>query len=150
LTAQRLDRSFASRIQLTGHGLVLREWTDDDLPAMVDQFDDPEVDRWAPLRAPFNLDAAHDYLGEARHLRTNGQRMQLAVTIDGNTPLGEILLSRADHAHTPSLRTPSAPGMLRITACRACEPDQHDQQGQAELRSAEADHSAAHRRPRQR
>ncbi|MGI5254256.1 GNAT family N-acetyltransferase [Actinacidiphila glaucinigra] len=45
-------------IHIAGLGLVLREWHDHDLPAMVALFDDPEVDRFTPLRSPFDLDAA--------------------------------------------------------------------------------------------
>ncbi|MGR6919510.1 hypothetical protein ACU635_35200 [[Actinomadura] parvosata] len=40
----------------------MREWTADDLPVMVELFGDPQVDRWTPLRSPFDLAAAHSYL----------------------------------------------------------------------------------------
>ncbi|MFC6020694.1 GNAT family N-acetyltransferase, partial [Plantactinospora solaniradicis] len=73
MTAPRHDNRFPNRIRIDGHGLVLREWTDDDLPTMVELFDEPEVDRWTPLRTPFNLEAARSYLDRARQLRAAGQ-----------------------------------------------------------------------------
>jgi RimJ/RimL family protein N-acetyltransferase len=89
-------RLFPSRIYLAGLGLILREWRDDDLPVMAELFDDPDVDRWTPLRAPFDLDAAQAYLAGARELRAADRRIQLAITTDAHAPLGEILLSRAE------------------------------------------------------
>jgi RimJ/RimL family protein N-acetyltransferase len=82
----------ATAIQLAGNGIRLREWTDADLPTMQELFDDTEVDRWTPLRAPFDLAAARDYLHQARIRRATGSSIQLAITTDGRTPLGEILL----------------------------------------------------------
>ncbi|MEV0406017.1 GNAT family N-acetyltransferase [Actinoallomurus sp. NPDC050550] len=79
-------------IQLTGSGLILREWDDDDVPAMAELFDEPHIDRWAPLRAPFDQAAARAYLDLARRRRAAGRRLQLAITTDGHRPLGEILL----------------------------------------------------------
>jgi RimJ/RimL family protein N-acetyltransferase len=77
---------------LSGEGLVLRDWTDDDLPAMVRLFDDPDVARWTPLASPFDADAAKQYLERSREARTAGRRLQLAVTLDGGAPLGEVML----------------------------------------------------------
>jgi RimJ/RimL family protein N-acetyltransferase len=96
MNASLSDDRFPGRIQLSGQGLILREWCDDDLPAMVELFDEPEVDRWTPLHAPFDLDAARAYLGKARQQRAADRRIQLAITTDGDTPLGEILLFRTD------------------------------------------------------
>ncbi|OUC95437.1 GNAT family N-acetyltransferase [Streptosporangium minutum] len=93
MTTHDTDRpAFAGDIHLTGLGLVLREWDDHDVPAMAELFDEPAVDRWTPLRAPFDLAAARAYLGQARQRRADGERLQLAVTTDGHRPLGEILL----------------------------------------------------------
>jgi len=55
---------FPAAIQLTRRGLILREWSDDDLPHMVELFDDPLGDRFPPLRSPFNLSAARAYLDD--------------------------------------------------------------------------------------
>ncbi|WP_248965062.1 GNAT family N-acetyltransferase [Sphaerisporangium perillae] len=79
-------------LRLSGHGLVLREWTDDDLPVMVELFDDPAVAYWTPLVTPFDLAAARGYLERARRARAAGDRVHLAVTTDGGAAKGEVLL----------------------------------------------------------
>jgi RimJ/RimL family protein N-acetyltransferase len=81
-------------LRLTGEGLVLREWTDDDLPAMAKLFDDPAIAYRTPLASPFDDAAARAYLATARQARADGLRVQLAITTDGGPPLGEILLIR--------------------------------------------------------
>ena len=82
--------------RLDGHGLVLREWTDEDVPAMTVLFDDPDVARWTPLASPFDAEAAVRYLDRAREARDTGRRIQLAVTTDGGAPLGEVMLMLRD------------------------------------------------------
>lgn len=52
-------------VRLRGHGVVLREWKDGDLGAMVKLFDDPEVAYWTPLVSPFGPQAARAYLERA-------------------------------------------------------------------------------------
>ncbi|SNS10349.1 Protein N-acetyltransferase, RimJ/RimL family [Streptosporangium subroseum] len=79
-------------VRLSGHGVVLREWEDDDLVAMVGLFDDPDVAYWTPLASPFDLEAARVYLKRAQERRAAGKRVQLAVTVDGGEPMGEVLL----------------------------------------------------------
>jgi RimJ/RimL family protein N-acetyltransferase len=81
-----------SPVRLTGNDLVLREWEDADLPAMVELFDDADIAERTPLRSPFDLDAAHDYLDAVRRTRADGTRLHLAVTAEGDKPLGEVLL----------------------------------------------------------
>ncbi|MFF5264989.1 GNAT family N-acetyltransferase [Actinomadura viridis] len=85
---------FPCPIRLAGLGLTLREWSDQDVPAMVELFDEPQVDRWTPLRAPFDVVAARAYLDTARRRRAEDRRLQLAITTDGHQPMGEILLFR--------------------------------------------------------
>ena len=77
---------------LTGAGLVLRPWRSDDLAVMSELFDDPEVDRWTPLEHPFDRPAAARYLARAWAAAQDGDGLQLAITTDGETPLGEVLL----------------------------------------------------------
>src|SRR5689334_9078296 len=90
---------FPENIRITGHGLLLREWTDQDLLTMVELFDDPAVDQFTPLRSPFDLTAARAYLERAHDQRAADLRIQLAITTDGSRPLGEILAFRtADDA----------------------------------------------------
>jgi RimJ/RimL family protein N-acetyltransferase len=87
-------------ITVRGHGLVLREWRDADLPVMVGLFDDPGVAKWTPLPSPFDLAAARTYLARARDGRAAGRRIQLAITTDGHSALGEILLVPTDGSRT--------------------------------------------------
>jgi RimJ/RimL family protein N-acetyltransferase len=104
MTAGSTPASLPAHIQLAGLGLILREWTADDLPVMVELFDDPQVDNWTPLRSPFNLTSAHVYLDKARQDRAAGSRLQLAITTDGNHPKGEVLLTRTgDHGSDAEL-----------------------------------------------
>ncbi|WP_405924586.1 GNAT family N-acetyltransferase [Streptomyces sp. NBC_00035] len=81
-----------ARLRLSGEGVVLREWTENDLPAMTELFDDPEIAHWTPLAAPFDLAAARAYLATARQARVDGLRVQPAVTTDCRPPLGEVLV----------------------------------------------------------
>lgn len=83
------------QVRLEGEGLVLREWRDSDVPLMVGLFDNPEVAYWTPLVSPFDLAAAQAYLETARRTAEIGDRIQLAITVDGEEPLGEVLLSRS-------------------------------------------------------
>lgn len=80
---------------ITGHGLVLREWTDEDVPVMQELFDDPDVAYRTPLESPFDQAAALRYLRNARQARLDGRRIHLAITLDGQQALGEILLGLA-------------------------------------------------------
>ena len=83
-------------ISLTGDGVHLREWRLDDLAALVELLDDPDIARFTPMTSPFDLEAAQAYLARARQGRTSGQRIQLAITVDGGAPLGEVLLFGVD------------------------------------------------------
>jgi RimJ/RimL family protein N-acetyltransferase len=79
-------------IVIAAHGLVLREWTEDDVPVMQELFDDPEVAFRTPLESPFDEAAALRYLRNAQLARREGKRIHLAITLDGDQALGEILL----------------------------------------------------------
>jgi len=83
-------------LRIEGDGLVLREWTVADLPRMVELFDEPSIDRWTPLESPFDLAAANRYLTRAGHRRVDGAVLQLAITVDGGEPLGELLFIASD------------------------------------------------------
>jgi RimJ/RimL family protein N-acetyltransferase len=86
---------FPDRIELTGEGLVLRDWTEADLPAMPGLFDHPDIAYWTPIVSPFDDAAARTRLERARKLRTEGVAVLLAVTLDGGAPMGEVMLRRA-------------------------------------------------------
>ncbi|MFD7885889.1 GNAT family N-acetyltransferase [Streptomyces bauhiniae] len=76
---------------ISAHGLRLREWTPEDLPVLRDLFDDPDVAYRTPLAAPFDAAAARAYLDGAIGAP---RRLHLAITTDGRTALGEVLLNR--------------------------------------------------------
>ncbi|WP_282693926.1 GNAT family N-acetyltransferase [Streptomyces sp. CC208A] len=85
---------FPARIELTGEGLVLRDWTETDVPAMPDLFDHPDIAYWTPIVSPFDGTAAATRLERARQLRAEGATILLAITVDGQAPLGEVMLRR--------------------------------------------------------
>lgn len=80
------------RLVLRGDGLVLREWRDSDIASMVTLFDEQSIDAWTPLPSPFDEAAARRYLARAHAATRSGQGLQLAITTDGEHPLGEVLL----------------------------------------------------------
>ncbi|MFF4498578.1 GNAT family N-acetyltransferase [Streptomyces sp. NPDC001546] len=87
--------SLPERIELRGEGLVLRDWTEDDLAAMPELFDHPDIAYWTPIVSPLDDAAARARLAKARQLRAEGTSILLAITLDGGAPLGEIMLRRA-------------------------------------------------------
>ncbi|MCO1576830.1 GNAT family N-acetyltransferase [Crossiella sp. SN42] len=82
----------ASPLRLTGHGLVLREWEDTDHQAMIEVLDSPEVARNTPVPFPFD---PVEYLAMIRRTRAEDNRLHLAITTDGETPLGLAFLAPA-------------------------------------------------------
>lgn len=90
--------TWPGQVRLVGEGLVLREWTEDDIPAMPALFDDADVARFTPLASPFDADAARKYYDQSVTRRAEGEALQLAITTDGGAPLGEVLLFRRDAA----------------------------------------------------
>ncbi|WP_329303487.1 GNAT family N-acetyltransferase [Streptomyces sp. NBC_00659] len=87
--------SFPERIELSGEGLVLRDWTEADLTAMPELFDHPDIAYWTPLVSPFDAAAARARLDRDRQFRAEGTVILLAITVDGGAPLGEVMLRRA-------------------------------------------------------
>lgn len=86
---------FPERIELSGEGLVLRDWAEADLTAMPELFDHPDVAYWTPIVSPFDETAARTRLDLSRRLRSEGTTILLAITVDGGAPLGEVMLRRA-------------------------------------------------------
>lgn len=84
----------ANTHQISAHGLVLREWTRQDLAVMQELFDDPDVAYWTPLESPFDEAAALRYLDGADRTNGSNERLHLAVTRDGKAALGEVQLNR--------------------------------------------------------
>lgn len=87
--------SFPERMELSGEGLVLRDWTEADLAAMPELFDHPDIAYWTPIVSPFDEAAARARLDRDRQLRSEGTAILLAITVDGGAPLGEVMLRRA-------------------------------------------------------
>jgi RimJ/RimL family protein N-acetyltransferase len=85
----------SSQLRLTGRGLVLREWTEGDLPTMVALFNNPDVAYRTPMVSPFDETAARDYLRKARQAHARDQRIHFAITTDGGQAKGEVLLNRS-------------------------------------------------------
>lgn len=85
----------SSELRLTGHGLVLREWREDDLQTMVALFNDPDVAYRTPMVSPFDQTAARNYLQKARQVPARDQGIRLAITTDGAEAKGEVLLNRS-------------------------------------------------------
>ncbi|TDD91704.1 GNAT family N-acetyltransferase [Actinomadura rubrisoli] len=82
-------------VELIGHGLVLREWSEEDLDALTAMFDDPEIAYWTPVAAPFDKTAAQNYLDRIRWGRAQDDRVHLAITTDGREPKGEVMLNKS-------------------------------------------------------
>ncbi|MFE7752044.1 GNAT family N-acetyltransferase [Streptomyces sp. NPDC057428] len=87
--------SLPERLELSGDGLVLRDWTEGDVTAMPALFDDPDIAYWTPIVSPFDETAARARLKRDRQLREEGTTILLAITVDGGAPLGEVMLRRA-------------------------------------------------------
>lgn len=78
--------------------LILREWANEDVPALVELFDTPEMNRRTPLPSPFDVEAARDYVESAHDMRRRLGALQLAVTEDGIAALGEVIICPTDVA----------------------------------------------------
>jgi RimJ/RimL family protein N-acetyltransferase len=83
-------------LTLSGEGVILREWRAADLEDLVALLDEPDIARWTPMTSPFDVAAGLAYLKRAQQGRVSGRRMQLAITLDGGAPLGEVLLFGVD------------------------------------------------------
>ncbi|MGD6753523.1 GNAT family N-acetyltransferase [Streptomyces sp. BH105] len=90
-----VSTSFPERLELTGEGLVLRDWSEADLAAMPELFDHPDVAYWTPMASPFDAAAARVQLDRSRLRRAEGASILLAITVDGGAPLGEVMLRPA-------------------------------------------------------
>src|SRR5690606_41657569 len=51
-TMQSTPSPFPTRLELRGAGLVLRDWTEDDVPAMPGLLDHPHLASWTPPLRP--------------------------------------------------------------------------------------------------
>ena len=86
-------------MELRDGDLVLRPWTDDDIPAIVEGCNDPEIARWIPtIPHPYTEDDAHAFLsGEAAP-----PHQALAIELDGRV-VGGIGLGLNSHGYRGSI-----------------------------------------------
>ncbi|MFI1580356.1 GNAT family N-acetyltransferase [Embleya sp. NPDC020630] len=85
-----------SHVEVVAPGIHLREWTDADLPSLVELFDETEMARWTPLASPFDVEAARAFLAKVRRTRAEQRAIQPAVTVDGGRPCGAVMLFVGD------------------------------------------------------
>jgi RimJ/RimL family protein N-acetyltransferase len=79
-------------VVMVGEGLILRHWDDDDEAALARIFDDPTVAFRTPFPSPFGPADASSYLAASRD-----GRLDLAITADGERPVGQIMLNFDSH-----------------------------------------------------
>jgi RimJ/RimL family protein N-acetyltransferase len=79
-------------VRMHAEDLLLREWTHADVPDMVELFNTDEMNRWTPLPSPFDQEAAVRYVEAAHRQRREDGTLQLAITLDGDAPVGEVLV----------------------------------------------------------
>jgi RimJ/RimL family protein N-acetyltransferase len=94
---------YPANIRLQGDGFVLREWTDDDVPAMIATIDEPDIARYTRLASPFDEVAAKTHLEKGRVNRTTGKAIQLAIATDAGALVGTMVLFRTDDEDTGEL-----------------------------------------------
>lgn len=76
-------RAFGSWRDLTGDGVVLRRWRDDDVDAVVAALSDEESARWLDVPVPYAAQDARDWLEGTRRRWADGVAAPLAVEVDG-------------------------------------------------------------------
>jgi RimJ/RimL family protein N-acetyltransferase len=118
---------------ITDHGMVLREWTDDDVQVMQELFDEPEVAYRTPLETPFDQAAALKYLHSAHQARREDKRIHLAITLDGQQVLGEVLLNLATGSIAYIVGTAHRGQRLATRALQAVIEYAHTSLGLSEL-----------------
>jgi RimJ/RimL family protein N-acetyltransferase len=78
------------------------------------------MSRWTPLASPFDRAAAQQYVDAAHRARRELGALQLAVTEDATTPLGEVLVFPSDTCEAVELAyAVGAPFQGRGIATRA-------------------------------
>ncbi|MGZ4532545.1 MAG: GNAT family N-acetyltransferase [Mycobacteriaceae bacterium] len=106
-------------VRLRARGLILREWTYEDVPDLVELFDTDEMNRWTPLPSPFDQAAAVRYVDAAHRQRVAEGTLQLAITRDGAAPMGEVLIVEIPASHVSFVPQPEAATQLILRAVEA-------------------------------
>lgn len=87
-------KPFPTDVRLAGDGFVLREWTEDDVPAMIASFDEPLVARFTTIPSPFTTETAASFLAKIPVNRAADKAVELAIETDTCRVAGSILLFR--------------------------------------------------------
>ena len=75
-------------MELRTNGLILRPWTPDDAPAIVEACSDPEIPRWIPMiPSPYTEEDARTFLDHCRETWDQGEAYSFAI-VDAQT--GEL------------------------------------------------------------
>ena len=86
---------------IAGRGLVLRTWLPEDLDALLQACQDPEIQRWTPLPSPYLPEHAELFL-DACALRWVQGLASFAVLGDGGADLLGSIGSSACRRRAPS------------------------------------------------
>ncbi|MCW2666977.1 MAG: family N-acetyltransferase [Frankiales bacterium] len=77
-------RAFGGRWRdLTGEGLVLRQWRRDDADAVLAGLSNAESARWLPVPSPYTAEDARAFVETAPHRWVSGHSAALCVQVDG-------------------------------------------------------------------
>jgi RimJ/RimL family protein N-acetyltransferase len=79
-------------LTLRDRDVVLRDWRESDEAALTPLFVDPDVARFSSLPPHYSRRAALEHIGRLRAKRAAGELLALAVTRDGDVPLGNVNL----------------------------------------------------------
>ena len=111
-----LPQSYTAFVELRDGDLVLRPWTEDDVPALVAACSDAEISHWIPtIPHPYTDEDAHAFIrGEVR-----GDHGGMAIELDGRI-VGGIGLGLNSHGYRGSIGYwISAPARGQGTCTRA-------------------------------
>ena len=133
------------RMELRDGDLVLRPWTEDDVPALVAGCNDPEIARWIPIiPSPYTEDGRAGVRPRRGARRTEHA---FAITLDGAVVGGDRderrRVTATGHDRllgARRLRAARASAPARLRLCRASRLDE------LELRAARAVHRSRQRR----
>jgi RimJ/RimL family protein N-acetyltransferase len=82
-------------IRIERDGLVLREFTEADLPAYAELLDDPATNRFYALADMVDLDVVKAHFARVTAARAEGKAVSLAIT-DGERLIGQAMIGLAN------------------------------------------------------
>lgn len=59
--------------------VALREWLDEDVPAVTEMVQDPEIPRWTQVPSPYGEEDARAFIARQRRAREDGEWLALAI-----------------------------------------------------------------------